>query len=181
MTKTTRLTVGALMLALAIVLSFMGLKMPFGGRMTLASMVPIIFISYIYDVKWALLISFAYSLLQMVCDFSPPPVQNFSSFFAVCMLDYILAFTILGLAGAISSPIKNVKLRYLAGTVTVVVLRFICHLISGILIWSCYAPEGQSPLVYSILYNGGYMSGELIITTVAMISLSKTAERLRKK
>lgn len=181
MNKTKRITLSGLMLALATALSFVGIKMPFGGSMTLASMVPIITVSYIFGVKWSVVVAFAYSLLQLVCDFTPPPVQNFSSFFAVFALDYILAFTFLGLAGGISAKIKSVKLRYFSGTAAVVIARFICHFISGILIWSCYAPEGQSPFVYSLLYNGGYMGGELILTTAVMVFLSETIEGLKNK
>ena len=181
MKKIKKITLGGLMLALAVALSFFGIKMPFGGSMTLGSMVPIIAISYIFDFKFSLTVGFAYSLLQMVCDFAPPPVQKFSSFFAVIMIDYIMAFTSLGLAGQISSKIKNTKLRYLSGTAAVVAIRFLCHFISGILIWSFYAPKGQSPLIYSLLYNGGYMGGELILTCIAMYFLSSAIQNIKSK
>ena len=181
MKKIKKITVGGLMIALATALSFFGIKMPFGGSMTLGSMVPIIAISYIFDFKFSLTVGFAYSLLQMVCDFSPPPVQDFSSFFAVIMIDYIIAFTSLGLAGQLSSKIKNIKLRYVSGTAAVIVIRFLCHFLSGILIWSFYAPEGQSPLIYSLLYNGAYMGGELILTTVLMCFLATTIQELKTK
>ena len=167
------------MIALSLVLSFFGIKMPFGGRMTLASMVPVILVSYMFDTREALLVSFGYSLLQIICDFTPPPVQNFSSFFAVCMLDYIIAFTVLGIAGNVSKEVKNVKIKSFTGSAVVVLLLFLCHFLSGILIWKCYAPEGQSPVVYSLLYNGGYMGGELIVTTIIVTSLSDVCERLK--
>lgn len=181
MKQTKKLTVSGLMLALGVALSFVGLKMPFGGSMTLGSMVPVIALSYIFSIKQSLFVAFTYSLLQMVLNFAPPPVQDFSSFFAVIMLDYIIAFTSLGLAGGISFGIKDIRLRCAAGAFAVVVIRFICHFISGVLIWNCYAPEGQSPYVYSLLYNGGYMGGELIITTLAMSFLSGAVHSLKGK
>jgi len=181
MKYTKRLTLSALMLALATVLSFVGIRMPFGGSMTLGSMIPVIMISYIYGLKWSLGVGLCYSLIQIVCGFSPPPVPEFSSFFAVILLDYILAFAVLGLGGFLSSKIKNIKLRYFTGSVLCVLLRFVCHFISGILIWNCYAPEGQSAFVYSLLYNGGYMGGELVLTAVVSVLIAERIENLRKR
>ena len=175
MKKTKRLSVSAVMLALATALSFIGIRMPFGGAMTLGSMIPVILVSYLYGTKWALGVAVCYSLIQMICGFTPPPVPRFSSIFAVCLLDYILAFAVLGLGNAFSYRIKNVKLKYATGSFICVFLRFLCHFFSGILIWNCYAPEGQNPAIYSLLYNGGYMGGELILTVIVM---AITAQRI---
>lgn len=181
MKQTKILTLSGLMLSLATALSFVGLRMPFGGSMTLGSMIPIIAVSYILNLKQSLLVSVTYSLLQMVLNFAPPPVQDFSSFFAVIILDYFLAFGILGFSGLISSNIKNTSLKYMTGAAITVFLRFLCHLLSGVLIWKCYAPEGQSPFVYSLLYNGGYMGGELILTTIVMGFMGDMINSINKK
>ena len=56
-----------------------------------------------------------------------------------------------------------------------------CHFASGILIWDVYAPEGTPVWLYSFLYNGGYMAGELIITVVLMLMITPAVMRLAKK
>lgn len=172
--KTINLTRAAIMVALACALSFFKIiELANGGSITLGSMVPIILISYILNSKWALFTSFVYALLQMLLQgIATPPTQNFIYYLLVIMLDYVIAFTVLGLAGPITRKIKNVSLKVILGTVSVVVLRFICHLLSGILIWGVYAPEGQSVFLYSFIYNGSYMLGELIITVVIMALIS---------
>ena len=169
------------MLALATVLSFIKLfELPNGGAVTAASMLPIILVSYLLDFKWGVLVGFTYSLLQMLFGFFPPPVQNIPSFFAVIMLDYVLAFTVLGTAGKITEKIRSSRLKYTVGAAIVIFARFIFHLISGIIIWSVYAPEGQSPFVYSLLYNGSFIGVELVITVMLFFALSGTIDKIKK-
>jgi len=90
----------------------------------------------------------------------------------VILLDYVLAFSVLGMAGTISSFIKNKCFKVIFGTTMVIFLRFVCHFLSGIIIWDVYAPEGQSVFLYSLLYNGSYMLIEFIITLTVMFLIS---------
>ena len=175
-TKTTKLTRAAVMIALATALSFFRvIQLPNGGSITAGSMIPIIFVSYFLGWRYSLLTAFTYSLLQMLLQgIAVPPVENFLYYTLVIFLDYILAYTVLGLAGIVSGKIKNTTLKYITGSTVCVTLRFICHLISGIIIWDVYAPEGQSVFLYSLTYNGSYMLGELIITVMVMFFISKT-------
>ena len=172
--KIFNLTRASVMIALAAALSFFKVfELGNGGSVTLGSMVPIILISFILDFKWGILTAFVYSLLQMLLQgIAAPPVESFVWYFLVICLDYIFAFTVLGLAGGITRTIKNINVKVITGTVFVVTLRFLCHLLSGIIIWGVYAPEGQSVFVYSLIYNGSYMLGELIITMTIMILIS---------
>ena len=172
--KTVNLTRAAIMIALASALSFFKIiELANGGSITLGSMVPIILVSYILSPKWAIFTSFVYSLLQMLLQgIAAPPTQNFLYYLLVIMLDYVIAFTVLGLAGILTGKIKNVSLKVIVGTVMVIILRFLCHLLSGIMIWGVYAPEGQSVFCYSLIYNGSYILGELIITVVIMTLIS---------
>ena len=84
------------------------------------------------------------------------------------MLDYVVAYTVLGLGKTFSAFIKNKTAKLITGTFVVVFLRFVCHFLSGILIWNVYAPEGQSAFLYSLIYNGSYMGIELIIDDSAI-------------
>ena len=168
----------AMMLAMAIVLSLIPpFKMPQGGSVTYASMVPIVLVSYRHGIKWGVGTAFAFSLLQMLLGFYPPPAQTFLAFVGVIALDYVLAFTVLGTASVFGKPFKNRVLSVAVGASAVVFLRFLCSFLSGILIWSSYAPEGTPVWIYSLTYNGGYMLPELIITTVVAMIIVPVLDR----
>ena len=172
--NTRRLTESAIMIALASVLSLCIIfQAPFGGAVTLASMVPIILISLKYDVKWALITSVAYAAIQMALGFYAPPVQDFISFLLVILLDYVLAFGVLGLAGTFGRLFKHPVAQIVGGSTIAIALRFLCHFISGIVIWGSYAPEGQPVWLYSLSYNGFYILFELIVSVVVVLVLSR--------
>ena len=175
MRKTTRiLTHGAIMVALATILSLFTIyQLPNGGSVTFASMAPIIVISLMYPFRWALLTAFAYSLVQMLLGFAPPPTQDFLSFAAVVLLDYVLAFTGLCLAGPIARRIRRPIAGAVVGSCVVALLRLCCSFLSGILIWDVYAPEGTPVWLYSITYNGSYMIPEMIVTAVVVALIVK--------
>lgn len=165
--KTRILTECAVLLSIATVLSFVKIfESPFGGSVTMGSMVPLVIACvHIKEFKWGLLTCFAYSLLQMLFGFYAPPVATIPRFVAVVLLDYIVAFGVICIVNPVSKLLKNKTLGVIAGTVFACSLRFICHFITGLLIWGIYAPEGTAVWLYSLIYNGGYMLPELVITT----------------
>ena len=166
-----KLTLSAVMIALSIVLALVSKiipSLPNGGQITIASMVPVILISFVLGTRYGLLASVTYALLQIVMGFYPPPTQNFISFVAVVFLDYIIAFGCLGLAKKISALFKNSKYKYAIATAVVISIRYICHIISGILIWGVYSPNEQAVWLYSVTYNGSYMIPEIIISSVVV-------------
>jgi len=167
--KTKNITLCAVMISLATVLSLVPLyTAPFGGTVTLGSMVPLVIVcASIKDFRWSALTCFAYSLIQLLIGFAAPPTATFFNFLAVVLLDYVIAFTVISLANPISKLFQNELLGIAAGSMVAMVGRFVCHFLGGILIWGSCAPEGQPVWVYSLLYNGGYMLPELVITTVA--------------
>lgn len=172
MATTKKITTSALMIALATVLMLVSKLIPApwlqGGSVTLASMVPIIIIGVILGTKWGLSAAFAFSLIQMMSGFYPPPTQSFGSFVLVIFLDYILAYGVLGLSGVFYKVYGKGRLACPLSGLTVTLLRYVCHILSGLLIWGVYAPEGQSVLAYSVIYNGTYMIPEIIITTLVL-------------
>ncbi len=178
MTTTKKMTTSALMVALATVLMWVSKLLPApwlqGGSITLASMVPIIITGILFGTKWGLLSALSYALIQMMFGFYPPPTPNLLSFFAVIFLDYILAFGVLGLSGIFQKAKKQSSISSALGAFLVTTLRYLCHIVSGILIWGVYAEEGQSVLAYSILYNGSYMIPEIILSTVVTWLLFQT-------
>lgn len=181
LTKTKKLTECAVMVALATVLSFIYIyQAPQGGSVTLGSMVPLVLVcAHIKDFRWGLLACFAYSLIQMMVGFMAPPTATLAYFFAVVVLDYVVAFTVIFLVNPISKLFRNELLGIGIGATVAVLCRFLCHFATGILIWGVYAPEGQPVWLYSLLYNGGYMLPELVITV--MLSTAIYAVMLKRK
>ena len=179
--NTRKITTGALMVAVATVLSMIPLiRLPQEGTVTLASMAPIIIFSFSANLKYSLITAFVYSLIQMMLGGIAPPAENFLSYVAVILLDYVIAFTVLGFAGSIKRKFKNMYIGAGVASVVVTFIRFICHFMSGILIWSVYAPEGQSAALYSLIYNGSYMSFEIVITAIVAIILANQLDKFWK-
>lgn len=162
----------ALCIALAFILSYIRLyKLPQGGSITLASMLPIFLFAYAYGVGPGMLVGMAYGFLQFIQDaYFVHPVE--------LLLDYPLAFAMLGLAG-LASRFSD-RWGMIPGIVIGTFGRFVCAFLSGVIFFYMYAPEGQSVLVYSTIYNGFYLIPEaLICIVIAMIpQIRKIAKSL---
>lgn len=184
--KTKVLVEGAAMVALATVLSFITIfKLPWGGSITLLSMLPIVLFSIRRGVKAGLAASLTYSLLQLFQGIARDGLLGWGltpGLLAGCIfLDYIGAYTILGLAGLF----RKKKLPGWTGGITlVIVLRFLSHVLSGIVIfhsagmlWEGFSTDNS--VLYSILYNGCYMLPELIFTLAGAIALLKAPQTSR--
>ena len=171
-TAVRTLTESALLIAVATVLSLFALfKLPNGGSVTIGSMIPIILISLKYPLKWSLAAAFAYSLIQMMQGFYPPPVENIFYYTLMVLLDYVIAFSVLCLAGPLyrkSNDKWPIRVRIMTAAIICFILRFICHFLSGIIIWGYYA-EDQPVWLYSLLYNGSYMLCECLISGVILL------------
>jgi thiamine transporter len=172
----------ALMIAMSTVLAmFKIFDMPQGGSVTCASMVPIVILSFRHGPKWGLIAAFAQSLLEMVIKFNAPPAKTFLAFTLVVLLDYVLAFTLIGSASIFGKPFKNRVVSVGVGAFCVSVLRYLCSFLSGILCWGSYAPEGVPVWFYSLYYNASYMIPEAIITVVVSIVLIQVLDRVEKR
>lgn len=179
MNTTKKITTSALLIALATVLMWVSKLLPApwlqGGSVTLASMVPIVIIGIMFGTKLGLCASLAYAVIQMMFGFYPPPTQTLINFILVILLDYIIAYGILGLSGFFYGITGKKKFSAPLSAFIVTTLRYICHILSGILIWGVYAEEGQTVLAYSLIYNGTYMIPEIIITTVVTAVIFKVS------
>ena len=181
-TSTLTLVECALMISIATVLSLVKLfDAPQGGSITCASMVPIVLISFRHGNKWGLLSGFVFALLQMLTGGTIVPVTpSFWGYVLVVLLDYILAFTFIGSAAFFGKLFKNRALSVGFGALMVCILRFLSSFASGIINWGAYA--GDVPVwLYSLLYNGGYMLFEGIITVVVSVALVAVMDRVLKK
>ena len=185
-TNLSTLTECAIMLSLSFALSCAKLfEMPMGGSVTIASMLPVMLISIKYGVSVGLATSFTYSLTQMLQALASAnvfPYCETAGTLVLCILfDYIVPFTLLGLAGLFHKLkiTKNTELNVYIGIVSTVVLRFICHFVTGVVIWKQWAPDGMGKYLYSFLYNAGFLSLDFIICIVCAILMFRKAE-LRK-
>lgn len=174
------------MLALSFALSYAKIfEMPMGGSVTVASMLPIMLVGIKYGVATGISTCFAYSLtqlLQAVMSANVFPYCETPVTLILCILfDYIVPFTLLGLAGLPKAMklTKNAEVNVYIGIVSVVILRFICHFITGVAIWGQWAPDGMGKYLYSFLYNGGFLSADFVICIVCAVLMFRKAE-LRK-
>ena len=207
MMKTKRLTESAMLIALAVVLELVGRMvippMPFGGQLTLCAMLPIVLISYRHGVRWGLTAGFGYSLVQMALGadvvtaaFQPGYFGDGTQIFralTMCLMDYVLAYTLLGLGGCFRGKIRSKGVSLMCGAVTAMAGRYLSHIFSGYILFSGWAEwfftqegfpawgtslvESLSPAalgwIYSIVYNGMYMIPEMILTAAAALLIAK--------
>ncbi|MBR6736407.1 MAG: energy-coupled thiamine transporter ThiT [Oscillospiraceae bacterium] len=164
----------ALMIALSTVLSEVKIDLPMGGGVTVFSMVPIAIAACRHGTKWGMLTAFTYSVLQMFMGMSNVLYCKTLLTQTLCvLLDYIVAYSVLGLTYAFSKPFGERPAASACGVSIAVFIRFICSFLSGILLWGEYAPEGTPVWLYSLTYNGGYMLPELVITAVGVFVIQK--------
>ncbi len=157
----------AVMVALAVVLSFVKVwSMPQGGTISL-TMIPLFLLSFrrgpfVGSVSGAL-----YGVISLIFDgqiYHPMSI----------LLDYILAYGVLGVAGFFNKSYGGIILGTAAGTA----LRFISSLLSGAVLFAQYAPEGMNPWIYSLGYQATYMLPELVICVVALTLLFGKGRKL---
>ena len=155
----------AVMIALAFALSWVKLwKMPLGGSVTLASMLPIMFISVKHGAGVGFATAFVYSITQFAQGLIQGDVSAVSMsidvFIIASLFDYIIPYVLLGFAG-IFRRFRNTGIY--CGMVLAVFLRFVCHYLTGVTIWAQWTPDGWVSWIYSAAYNGGYLLPDFAI------------------
>ena len=205
--KTKRLTESAMLIAVAIILELLSKmfipEMTFGGQLTIVSMLPIVLISYRHGMKWGFLAAFTYALIEMVIGAKTVAAAFQPGYFGdatmignaiiMCLLDYVVAYTALGLGGVFRNKIQNPCFSLMAGALVALGARYVAHIISGYVLfagwaewfftqegfpaWGATMVETLSPqmlgLVYSVVYNGLYMVPEMIFTAIAAFLLAR--------
>ena len=168
-----KLTESGLLLALGVILSVLRIiDLPYGGSITLASMLPLIIIAYRYGFKWGMLSGFVFGLIQMIVGLNVfSYVTGIIAVVAVAVLDYVLAFMATGL-GALYRPMKNAATAFGLAALTVCAVRYIFHVISGCTVWAGLSIPTSDAFWYSLIYNATYMIPETIITVAAAIYIA---------
>ncbi len=162
--STRQLVFSAMALALGFVTSYIKIvHMPWGGSITLCSMLFIVLVGYWYGPKIGLITGLAYGILQFVQgggSYILSPLQ--------ACLDYIVAFMALGLSGFFYKS-KNGLLK---GYILAILVRGLIHSIGGYLYWMDYMPESfpsKLSFIYPFAYNYSYILAEGIITVVILL------------
>lgn len=167
--STKQLVFSAMAIALATVTSMIKLfEMPMGGSVTLFSMLFIVLIGYWYGLGGGLTVAIAYGVLQLLLD---PYILSFPQM----LVDYILAFGALGLAGIF----HNSKHGLIKGYIVAVLGRYFFAFLSGWIFFGMYAPDNfPNAVVYSLAYNGSYLGAEALITLI-VIAIPPVAKALQ--
>lgn len=192
--NTQKLAFSAIMIALGTLLSFITVyRLPYGGSITAFSMVPILLCGYMLGIKWGLLSAVVYGVIQSILGtFVSSAFAGLSikQVIIVCLLDYFIAFGVLGLSSIFKKAIKNDALAIGLGTLLVTVLRYASHFLSGYIVYGSYAEwffsqetvsfgskvldsfSGKSlAAIYSLIYNGTFMIPEIIISVIGCVIL----------
>lgn len=212
--KTKRITESAMLLAMAIVLELVSKtfipEQAFGGQITIVSMLPVVLIAYRHGVKWGFVATFTYALLEMALGAKTVSSAFLPGFFGdgamivnaivMCLLDYIVAYTVLALAGVFRNRIKRPGISLMAGSLVALGARYVTHILSGYILFSSWAEsyftqdgfpawgaqlvESLSPAglgwIYSIVYNGMYMIPEMVFTAIVALVIAKIPGVVKK-
>lgn len=184
---TTKLTAQiGISLAICVVLNMLKVyELPQGGSVTMGEMVPILLLSLVYGPEVGMLTGFLYGIISLILGpYVVHPLQ--------LLFDYPLAFMCLGLTGYFkNSKLNNLDKKnrnfidFLAYPVLPIFVgifgRFICHLISGVIFFASEAPKGESPFLYSAIYNGSFLFVDFIICAVifAIIPLKRMSAAIK--
>ncbi len=188
----------AVMIAAAFVLSLIKLyEAPYGGSFTLLSMMPIIVISCMYGIRWGLGSAFVYSVIQLILGIGDVAyVPTAPGIIACVLLDYLAAFTAVGIAGIFLSQKDNLAsprpiLKGTLGAALALALRFASHVIVGAIIWHeltlvWYADDPThivhkyGPWLYSVIYNSTFMLPEFVCTVIVTPVVLKLMKNVKK-
>ena len=133
------------------------LDLPYGGSITLMSMLAATLCGYYCGTAKGIVACMALGLINLILGSSIiHPVQ--------VILDYFLAFGLMGLSGLTANKKHGLTTGYIIG----VTARFICSFLSGFIFFAEYAPEGMNPIWYSFVYNIIYIGTEAIITIIVI-------------
>lgn len=213
-TKTKRITESAMLLAIAIVLELVAKmfipEQTFGGQITIVSMLPVVLISYRHGVKWGLVASFTYALLEMAIGMKNVSAAFLPGYFGdgamilnaiiMCLLDYVIAYTMMCLGGVFRNKIQKPGISLMCGSLVALGARYLTHVASGYILFSSWAEwyftqegfpawgaklvEALSPemlsLTYSAVYNGMYMVPEMVFTAIAAVIIARIPGIVKK-
>ena len=168
---TRSLAISALLVALSIILNQLVIfRMPQGGSITAFSMVPIALCAYFFGVRKGLMAGMCVGLIDLI--FNPYVIHPIQ-----LLLDYPLAFGALAFGGMFAAKKNGLVKGYAFG----VLCRYICAVLSGIIFFGEYAPEGFNAVTWSVWYNFTYLAVEAAVSVILLSvpQIKNMLERLK--
>lgn len=173
---------GALCIALAVTLSKFNLfALPQGGSVDL-ELVPLILFAWRRGLKWGIIVGFLTGIVKILLGAHIyNPIQ--------IILDYPLAYACAGLSALFlafnfftnNKFLKNKSECMILGIILAAIAQTACHTISGAVFFAQYAPEGQSPWTYSLLYNIPVMLIKYAVSGIAAWLLYQALNKVMPK
>ncbi len=168
----------AILVALGTVLSLLKLvDLPYGGSVTVASMLPLLIISYRHGMVWGLGCGLVYGAIQQLLGLNTLSYfSTFGSILAVILLDYIVAFAVVGLGGMFRKAVRNESVALAGGALVTGLLRYLCHVISGATVWAGISIPTKAAIGYSLIYNATYMIPETLVLMLVAFYLGQCVD-----
>lgn len=175
----------AIFAALGYILDLIGFGMPQGGSVTFV-LVPIILIAFRRGIVAGVVTGFLIGLLQVVTGRFYPAPLSFEIVVIQVGIDYFIAFMVAGLAGLLRPAYmkafenqnkKKMAIAIVIGALIASFLRYLAHVLSGILFFGEFA-EGENVILYSLIYNSTYMIPVFLFAAFICAILFVKAPRL---
>lgn len=148
------------------------------------AMVPIFILSFRWGLKVGLLSGFLWGLLQVVLG------NAYYLALIQFLIEYFIAFAFVGFAGLFYKTIqfhfhndnkKKALFWVVIATFVGSVARYFWHFVAGVVFWGEYAPEGMSPVIYSLIVNGVTMIGAFVLCSVVLVLLLTGGSRIIRR
>lgn len=176
--KVKRLTECSIMIALASVLSLCKVvDFPYGGSVTLASMLPIVLLAYRHGTATGLIAGLVYGVVQQLLGLNTLSYASTpQAVVAIILLDYLLAFAVIGFAGLFRNVKGSASLQLSSGALFACLLRYLLHVIAGATVWAGLSIPTEAALFYSLGYNATYMIPETVVLVSVLAYLASAID-----
>ena len=166
--KTRMIAEAGVAIAIAQVLSFITLfHMPQGGSIKAASLVPLMIFAYRWGGTRGIWAGVVYGVLHFLLGFKS------SIHYLSIILDYLVAYGAIGVCGYFKDNITGL----VSGSIVAVALRWFASVTSGAVVFASYAPQGQNPWIYSMIYNASYMVPDGILNIIVLLFVYQGVKR----
>lgn len=170
--KTRMIAEAGVAIAIAQVLSFITLfHMPQGGSIKAASLVPLMIFAYRWGGTRGIWAGVVYGVLHFLLGFKS------SIHYLSIILDYLVAYGAIGVCGYFKDNIIGL----VSGSIVAIALRWFASVTSGAVVFASYAPQGQNPWIYSMIYNASYMVPDGILNIIVLLFVYQGVKRGLKR
>lgn len=176
------ITEGAIITALALALSFVPHTTGVSAIEFVYGLIPMAIYALRRGVKAGLITGFVWGILDLVLfGFSHGGFLNLFQ----GIVEYPLAFSVVGLIGLGSKPVKQALEQGKSGIGLILLYsgigffaKYFFHFLAGGIYWGTYAPKGMNPWIYSLVINGGSFVANMLMLLVLAFALNRIFKQL---